>query len=226
MSAEVTILVDEVNDVLRLPVHSVLESGGKKFCYVKTPAGTIEKRELVTGLNNYKFVEIKPESNLKVGELVVVNPRPVAEKRGDLQGNVYIDPAEGLKLPDRNGPARRPTRPRPTSPPPPASPAAPARSLAPRNASGGKKNRPSGSSGSATPAPRNASRCFSRSPSSSATGSRRACGLRGSRFRIRGPSGRRRGPVGQAFQPDRPRRSGFPACLRFAGPSPAPPGTV
>jgi hypothetical protein len=107
MSAEVTILVDEVNDVLRLPVHSVLESGGKKFCYVKTPAGTIEKRELVTGLNNYKFVEIKPESNLKVGELVVVNPRPVAEKRGDLQGNVYIDPAEGLKLPDRNGTAPR-----------------------------------------------------------------------------------------------------------------------
>ncbi|MDW8222278.1 MAG: hypothetical protein RMJ82_04945 [Gemmatales bacterium] len=86
MSAEVTIYLDgEREDVLRLPIHAVLEVNGKKFCYVRNEqTGDIEKRGLRTGISNNRWVEILPESELKEGELVVLNPRSLAERRRDL----------------------------------------------------------------------------------------------------------------------------------------------
>jgi len=83
MSAVVTIFVEELEDVLRIPVHAVFESGGQRFCYVKTQSG-IEKRRLTTGLNNNMFVEIRDGSELRDGELVVQNARSLAERLGDL----------------------------------------------------------------------------------------------------------------------------------------------
>lgn len=100
MSAEVTVNIDERKNVLRLPVQAVLESGGKKFCYVKKDTA-IEKRTVKTGLNDYKFVEILPESEIKENELVVLNARSYAEKVNDLQGNVNIDPGSIMR--DRGG---------------------------------------------------------------------------------------------------------------------------
>ncbi len=99
MSAEVTVKIDERRNVLQLPVQAVLESGGEKFCYVKTDTN-IEKRMVKTGLNNYKFVEILPESKIKENELIVLNSRAYAEKVNDLKGNVNIDPSSGIR--DRN----------------------------------------------------------------------------------------------------------------------------
>lgn len=96
MSAEVTVNIDERKNVLRLPVQAVLESGGKKFCYVKVD-NTIEKRDVKTGLNDYKFVEILAESKLKEGELIVLNARAYAEKVNDLQGNVNMDPGAMMR---------------------------------------------------------------------------------------------------------------------------------
>jgi HlyD family secretion protein len=110
MSAEVTILIEELDNVLRLPVHAVLEVNRRKFCYVRTSAG-LEKRFLATGLNNTKFVEIKeldkPPSDLllgdgekfgiKEGEQVVMNPRNLADKLGDLHSDAK-DPGEGLHI--------------------------------------------------------------------------------------------------------------------------------
>ncbi|HMP15998.1 MAG TPA: hypothetical protein PKD72_03160 [Gemmatales bacterium] len=90
MSAEVTVKIDERKDVLRLPVQAVLESGGKKFCYVKDLTG-VTKKYVRTGLNDYKFVEILPDSEVKENEQVVLNARAYAEKVNDLQGNVNID---------------------------------------------------------------------------------------------------------------------------------------
>jgi multidrug efflux pump subunit AcrA (membrane-fusion protein) len=81
MSAEVTIFVDERENVLRIPIHAVLEVAGEKFCYVKV-GQQIEKRVLDTGLNNNRFVEVR--KGLNDGDLVVQNPRPLAERRGDL----------------------------------------------------------------------------------------------------------------------------------------------
>ena len=86
MSAEVTIYLEgERENVLRLPIHAVLEVSGKKFCYVKNEqTGEIEKRFIRTGISNHRWVEILPESELQEGELVVLNPRTLAERRGDL----------------------------------------------------------------------------------------------------------------------------------------------
>lgn len=86
MSAEVTIFLEgERHGVLRLPIHAVLEVNGQKFCYVKEEqTGEITKRSIRTGMSNSRWVEILPDSELKEGELVVLNPRTLAERRGDL----------------------------------------------------------------------------------------------------------------------------------------------
>jgi hypothetical protein len=96
MSGEVTILVDEVDNVLRIPVHAMLEAGGTRFCYVKTAGGTLEKRKLEIGLNNNKYVEVASGSEIQEGDQVVLNPRSLAERLGDLRAE-YRDPADGLK---------------------------------------------------------------------------------------------------------------------------------
>ena len=106
MSAEVTVKIDERKGVLQLPIQAVLESGGEKFCYVKTETN-VEKRIVKTGLNNYKFVEVLPESNVKENELIVLNARSYAEKVNDLKGNVNIDPSSGMR--DR-GPPKTPAK--------------------------------------------------------------------------------------------------------------------
>jgi HlyD family secretion protein len=96
MSSEVTVKIDERKNILRLPVQAVLESGGKKFCYVKKE-NAVEKKMVKTGLNNYKFVELAEGSEVHEKDLVVMNARSYAEKVGDLQGNVNIDPSSMIK---------------------------------------------------------------------------------------------------------------------------------
>ncbi len=99
MNAEVTILLDERTNVLRLPVHAVLEVAGERFCYVKTANG-VAKRILKTGLNNNRFIEILEGSDLKEGELVVQTPRIVADKLDHLRAAV-VDPADKLRGTDK-----------------------------------------------------------------------------------------------------------------------------
>ncbi|MBW7992389.1 MAG: HlyD family efflux transporter periplasmic adaptor subunit [Planctomycetes bacterium] len=71
MSGKVEILIDELNDVLYVPIQSVVTVDKKELCYVKV-GGRDEKREVVTGLFNDDFVEIK--SGLTQGEKVLLNP--------------------------------------------------------------------------------------------------------------------------------------------------------
>jgi multidrug efflux pump subunit AcrA (membrane-fusion protein) len=97
MSAEVTVKIDERKDVLRLPVQAVLESGGRKFCYVRK-GDMVEKKTVKTGLNNYKFVEILDDgSEVKEGDIIVLNARAYAEKVNDLQGGTGQDAAGYMK---------------------------------------------------------------------------------------------------------------------------------
>ncbi|HQR05224.1 MAG TPA: hypothetical protein PLN21_00295 [Gemmatales bacterium] len=108
MSAEVTVKIDDRKGVLQLPIQAVLESGGEKFCYVKTD-NSIEKRMVKTGLNNYKFVEILPESKVKEHDHIVLNARSYAEKVNDLKGNVKIDPSSNIRdRGNRKGPGKLP----------------------------------------------------------------------------------------------------------------------
>jgi HlyD family secretion protein len=71
MSAKVTVLIDELQDVLIVPIQAVITVEGKKLCYCLTARGP-EKREVETGLFNDDFVEIK--SGLTEGEKVLLNP--------------------------------------------------------------------------------------------------------------------------------------------------------
>jgi hypothetical protein len=50
-------------------------------------------------MNNTRFVEIRDGSDLAEGDLVVQNPRQLAEKLGDLHGQ-YQDPAAKIKIKD------------------------------------------------------------------------------------------------------------------------------
>jgi HlyD family secretion protein len=83
MTAGVSILVDQRKNVLRVPVQAVLREKGKAICFVKGAEKT-EKRELVVGLSDDKYVEVK--EGLREGEEVVLNPLAERE-RSRLQGH-------------------------------------------------------------------------------------------------------------------------------------------
>jgi HlyD family secretion protein len=70
MTGKVTIIINKLQNVLYVPIQSVVTVEDKKVCYVAgSPA---EKRNVETGLFNDNFVEIK--SGLAEGEKVLLNP--------------------------------------------------------------------------------------------------------------------------------------------------------
>jgi RND family efflux transporter MFP subunit len=70
MTGKVTVIIDKLQDVLYVPIQSVVTIEDEKFCYIAgSPA---EKCEVETGLFNDNFVEIK--SGLAEGEQVLLNP--------------------------------------------------------------------------------------------------------------------------------------------------------
>ncbi len=71
MSAKVEIIIDELQDVLIVPIQAVITQEGKKVCYC-LKKNRPQKREVETGSFNNDFVEIK--SGLVEGEKVLLNP--------------------------------------------------------------------------------------------------------------------------------------------------------
>ena len=71
MSAKVEIIIEQLRNVLSVPIQAVITQEEKKLCYVMTNNGP-QKREVETGLFNADFVEIK--SGLKEGEKVLLKP--------------------------------------------------------------------------------------------------------------------------------------------------------
>ena len=72
MSAEVKVLINTLPDVLLVPVQAITEKEGKNIAYVVGPKG-IERREVVIGENNEKFVQIK--EGVEEGEQVALDAR-------------------------------------------------------------------------------------------------------------------------------------------------------
>ena len=70
MTADVEVIINELHDVLYVPIQSVVTVEEKKMCYVM--GSRAEKREVETGLFNEDFVEIK--SGLTEGEKVLLKP--------------------------------------------------------------------------------------------------------------------------------------------------------
>jgi HlyD family secretion protein len=73
MTAQVRIIVeDRKQDVLQIPVQSVVSFSGQYFTYVITPKGP-ERRELKVGDANDEFMEVL--DGVALGESVVMSPR-------------------------------------------------------------------------------------------------------------------------------------------------------
>jgi len=71
MTGKVEVIIDELHDVLYVPIQSVVTVEEKKVCYVMA-SSTPEQREVETGLFNDNFIEIK--KGLTEGEIVSLNP--------------------------------------------------------------------------------------------------------------------------------------------------------
>ncbi len=80
MTAEVNITVDTTKElVLTVPVQAVMggtEMGAKREVFVKTPSG-YDRRQVVLGIYNEKFVEIR--EGVAEGDEIVINPKVLLE---------------------------------------------------------------------------------------------------------------------------------------------------
>lgn len=78
MTAKVEIIIEELKDVISVPIQVVVNRGGKKLCYVENSKNPRE-REVETGAFNDSFVEIK--KGLSEGDKVLLNPPRIAEQQ-------------------------------------------------------------------------------------------------------------------------------------------------
>jgi hypothetical protein len=69
MNAKVEIIVDQLADVLYVPVQSVEVKEDQHFCYIRN-GGVLERREIKTGLFNDEFIEVR--GGLSGGEAVAL----------------------------------------------------------------------------------------------------------------------------------------------------------
>lgn len=69
MNAKVDVVVEELQDVLYVPVQSIEVEDDVHFCYVNT-GSRLERREIKTGLFNDEFIEIR--SGLSAGDAVAL----------------------------------------------------------------------------------------------------------------------------------------------------------
>jgi multidrug efflux pump subunit AcrA (membrane-fusion protein) len=107
MSAKVEILIEQLEDVMIVPVQVVANRGGKKVCYVATPEGN-EKRQVQTGPFNDTFVQII--DGLEVSEEVLLNPPQVTEEADENKSRQRPKRPQDVEQPsDRDSPqGRRP----------------------------------------------------------------------------------------------------------------------
>jgi len=76
MSAKVEVLIEQLKDVLIVPIQVVANREGKKVCYIATPQGP-KQRQVKTGSFNDTYVHII--SGLEVGDQVLLIPPRLIE---------------------------------------------------------------------------------------------------------------------------------------------------
>ena len=69
MSAKVEIAVEAKENVIAVPIESVISESGKNFVYV-VEEGRAVKKEVLTGISNQKLMEI--DGDIKEGDQIVV----------------------------------------------------------------------------------------------------------------------------------------------------------
>lgn len=93
ITATAEIHVEEVPDVLLIPIHSVISEGGEHFCFVNTPKGPA-KRVVKIGKNNAHYVQVL-EGVIEGEQVLLYDPRDM--------GNVGTKSQES-DAPEESGP--------------------------------------------------------------------------------------------------------------------------
>ena len=75
MTARVEIMVSELDNVLSVPIEAIVRYDDKDHVAVKKSDGGVEWPEVVLGLSNDRYVEVK--QGIKSGESVVIKPLPL-----------------------------------------------------------------------------------------------------------------------------------------------------
>ncbi|MEZ6116858.1 MAG: efflux RND transporter periplasmic adaptor subunit [Pirellulaceae bacterium] len=154
MTAEAEILVAHLNDIVVLPVATVVEQRSAYYCWVLAANGQPERRSLQLGQTNDQFVEIV--SGVEAGEQVIRNPRAFVQEareqsaggdedeKLDVKGRFGEGTAPGPADGKASGSANGPNRPNGPGGRPPGGPASPAANGAPAGggAGGGGGGRP------------------------------------------------------------------------------------
>ena len=91
MSCRAEIIVEELSDVLYIPIQSVIRNGGHHYAYVQTPSGP-RPRRVEIGLDNNRVVHIR--SGLEEGEIVLLAP-PLHDRIDDKEDDIET-PADEL----------------------------------------------------------------------------------------------------------------------------------
>jgi HlyD family secretion protein len=84
MGCEAQIVVQQLADVLYIPVQAVVRVGDEPTVYVRQPDGTFQPRTVEAGLDNETMIHIK--SGLEAGEEVWLAPPLDVAKKEDESG--------------------------------------------------------------------------------------------------------------------------------------------
>ncbi|MBM3713772.1 MAG: efflux RND transporter periplasmic adaptor subunit, partial [Actinobacteria bacterium] len=71
LSANITVIISKVENVLYVPIQSVYEEEDKSYVDILTGDGQIKRTEVTTGMYNYDYIEIK--SGLSEGDMIVTS---------------------------------------------------------------------------------------------------------------------------------------------------------
>lgn len=78
MTAVVEIDIEQLENVLSVPIQAIVQRADKNWCYLQI-AGRPERREVKLGKTNDKFVEI--QEGLAEGDIVVLNPMSLVQEQ-------------------------------------------------------------------------------------------------------------------------------------------------
>jgi len=106
MSAKAEILVEQLEDVVIVPVQVVANRSGRKVCYIATDSGPRE-RQVETGAFNDTFVEIV--SGLEAGENVLMIPPRIIDPQPNFKPRETVTAVAEKESTNEKPPETKPT---------------------------------------------------------------------------------------------------------------------
>jgi HlyD family secretion protein len=107
LTAEIEIRIEEREDVLQVPVQSVITIGDQRYLFVLTPSGTPVRREIKIGQASDTMIEVL--DGVAAGEEVILNPRThFADELIELEEKLALEKKKANKAGggrSRKGPA-------------------------------------------------------------------------------------------------------------------------